>query len=138
MCKQINPQIKYEDFVALCKETSQIIDGCNLIQPQILMDKVREKVTNIQKLSQAEIDKRKESEAVSFFHDQKSDEFFEDEQGQRRYIVPAQVIGKATVHTPLEQKQEAERVGESDMKEIEQTKFDGKKSNNSFPEGHDE
>ena len=53
-----------------------------------------------------------------WFHDQKSDEFFEDEQGQRRYIVPAQVIGKATVHTPLERKKEAEEVGTKDMKEI--------------------
>ena len=123
---------------AMCKQTSQKNNRCNLIQPQILMDKVREKATNVEKISQTEIDRRKEFEDVSFFHDQKSTEFIKDEQGQRRYIVPAQTIGKATVHTPLEQKQEAERVGESDMKEIEQTKFDGKKSNNAFPEGHDE
>ena len=122
MCKQITPQIKYEDFVTLCKEASQIIDGCNLIQPQILMDKVREKATNVEKISQTEIDRRKEFEDVSFFHDQKSTEFIKDEQGQRRYIVPAQTIGKATVHTTLEKKQEAQRVGAIDMREIEQVK----------------
>ena len=84
------------------------------------------------------VNRIKNAETVSYFHDQKSDEFFEDEQGQRRYIVPAQVIGKATVHTPLEQKQEAERVGESDMRDVRQMQVDNKKSNNSFPEGHDE
>lgn len=55
---------------------------------------------------------------IAEFYDQKSAEFFEDEQGQRRYIVTAQRIGKATVHTPIQQKQEAEEIGTRDMKEI--------------------
>lgn len=49
-----------------------------------------------------------------------------------------QEIGKATVSTPLEQKQEAKEVGAIDMREVEQMQVDDKKTNNSFPEGHDE
>ena len=40
ICKQVNPHIQYEDFTKLCKETSQIMNGSNLIQPQILMERV--------------------------------------------------------------------------------------------------
>ena len=38
----------------------------------------------------------------------------------------------------IEQKQEAESAGKSDMREVKQMQVDDKKSNNSFPEGHDE
>lgn len=48
------------------------------------------------------------------------------------------IIGKATVYTPLEQKQEAERVSASDIREVEQKQVDDKKSNNAFPEGPDD
>ena len=65
-------------------------------------------------------ERRQNVESVSYFHDQKSDEFFADEQGQRRYIVPAQTIGQVTVHTPIEHKKEAKRVVASDMRNIEQ------------------
>ena len=71
-------------------------------------------------VSLQEIIKIQNAEDISFFHDQKFDEFFEDEQGQRRYIVTTQAIGKATVNTPIEQKQEAERVGASNIKRIQE------------------
>lgn len=41
MCRQINPEIEYEEFVRICKDTARIVNGCNLIQPKILMEKVR-------------------------------------------------------------------------------------------------
>ncbi len=67
-----------------------------------------------------EIIRIQNAEKISLFHNQKSDEFFEDKQGQRRYIVTTQAIGKATVNTPIEQKQEAERVGASNIKRIQE------------------
>ena len=41
ICKQVNNSISYEDFVKYCKETSKKIDGRYLIQPQELIEKVR-------------------------------------------------------------------------------------------------
>lgn len=42
MCRQINPEIQYDEFVRICKDTAKIVNECNLIQPQMLIEKVRE------------------------------------------------------------------------------------------------
>ena len=56
MCKQINPQMQYEDFVSLCKETAKIADGRHLIQPQILLERIKD--TMVQSIQVAEQRKR--------------------------------------------------------------------------------
>lgn len=57
MCKQVNPQIQYEDFVKLCKETSRNIDECNLIQLQMLIERVKDSKINSTQFSEQEIGK---------------------------------------------------------------------------------
>lgn len=42
ICKQLDPQMEYEEFVKICKETSKQVGECNLIQPQSIVEKVKE------------------------------------------------------------------------------------------------
>lgn len=67
---------------------------------------------------QSALPKRDRSE-IQFFHDQSSDEYFQDmETG--RYSISEQQIGKATVDTPTTRKSEAQRQVTRDEQELEQ------------------
>lgn len=102
---------------------------------------------------QSEINQTQNAENISYFHDQKSEFAMEQINSGKESLGfndPVKVkkaetplftereIGKATIYTTLEKKREAEGVGASDMREVEKMQVDNKKSNNSFPEGHDE
>ena len=86
-------QIQYEDFTKLCKETSQIINGCNLIQPQMLMERV--------------ISLREQSNQIT-------------EMGTGRYSISEQQIGKVTADTSTMEKSDAQRKVKSDEQKLEQ------------------
>ena len=60
-------------------------------------------------------------EKIRFFHDQKSDEFFQDMK-IGRYSISEQQIGKATVNEPTAKKGEAQRQVTRDEQELEQGK----------------
>ena len=93
ICKQVYPQIQYEDYTKLCKETSQIINGCNLIQPQMLMERV--------------ISLREQSNQIT-------------EMGTGRYSISEQQIGKVTADTSTMKKSDAQRKVTRDEQELEQ------------------
>lgn len=70
-----------------------------------------------------EIIRMQNAEKINYFHEQKSEYALgRINSGKELLGFTDKKIGKATVNTPIEQKQEAERVGARDMKDVGQVK----------------
>ena len=106
MALKENPNMSYEEFHNICKKSLK--ENTNIFDEELFME-------NIKEIKQ----EKTEAEIISFFHDQKSDDFFEDVQ-TGRYSIPEQQIGKATINTPTKIKDEAREQIVREEQQIEQ------------------
>ena len=104
-----NPNMSYKEFHNICKESLK--ENTNIFDEELFMK-------NIKEIKQEKI----EAKRISFFHEQKTDEFFEDMQ-TGRYIITEQQIGKATINTSTIIKDKAKEQETRDEQQIEQEEW---------------
>ncbi len=97
LSRQIDKEISFDKFIEIVRDPKIINkDGMKYINAKEIINKVKEN----KKM-------RRESKLISYFHDQKSDQYFEDMKIVK-YTIPASKIGKVTINAPTQAKKQAE------------------------------
>ena len=97
LSRQIDKEISFDKFIEIVRDPKIINkDGMKYINAKEIINKVKEN----KKM-------RRESKLISYSHDQKSDQYFEDMKIVK-YTIPASKIGKVTINAPTQAKKQAE------------------------------
>ena len=107
--KELDRNLTFDQFLKYAETTATDRNGIKIINPQGIF---------------LEVERIKNAENVKYWHDQKSEYAFERiNSGIESRGFSEQEIGKATIHTPMEKKQQAESREQKDIEQIQKEEF---------------